>query len=209
VTGTTSNNSSRESIAAGRRWSRRTFLGASAAAGGALALAGHATRNVAAQSAAGDLQTAMLAASLEVLAVNTYQAALAAMSQHQYALDQWNSVITGAGYPAVNTPPADLNATVQQMFGQVSDLTGAAKLALLLEQVAADTYFVAIPTLASTAAISLAGNFEIIDRQHQSILLFVLGQYPVPQTFVQGDHAYQGTVSSGPGAYQGPAAGGP
>jgi hypothetical protein len=76
----------------------------------------------------GDLEVAALAAGLEVLAVNTYQAALDAatagklgevppavaefvtvsMGQHQAALDAWNEVLTGAGEPAVDTPPADL-----------------------------------------------------------------------------------------------------
>jgi hypothetical protein len=165
-------------------------------------------------SAASDLQTAMVAASLEVLAVGTYKAALdaatagklgtvppavatyvqTAMSEHQFALDSWNGVITGAGNAPVSAPPADLNATVQQMFGKVTDVTGAAELALLLEQVAADTYFVVGPTLTNDDAITLAGNLQIIDQQHQAILLYVLGRYPVPDVFQKGAKAYTGSA---------------
>lgn len=204
-----------------KRSSRRTFLAAAGVAGAGLAFAGNVRRSVAAPSASGDIQAAMLAASLEVLAVNTYKAALAAamagklgtvppavanyvqtaISQHQFALDQWNMVLTGAGRSAVGSPPSDLNATVQQMFGQVTDVVGAAKLALLLEQTAADTYYVTVPNLLSKDAINLAGNLEIIDQQHAAILLFVLGQYPVPQTFVTGDKAYGGRA---PSSVQGP-----
>lgn len=192
------------------RWTRRRFLAAGGATGAGLVLVGGASSGVVkAQSAAGDLAAARLAASLEVLAVATYRAALGAandgklgpvppavatfiqtaQAQHQFALEQWNAVITGAGSPAVNAPPADLNATVQQAFGQVTDVRGAAELALLLEQTAADTYLVAIPALASPAAIDLAGNLQIIDQQHASILLYVLGRYPVPDTFQTGAKA--------------------
>ncbi|HVA23455.1 MAG TPA: ferritin-like domain-containing protein [Chloroflexota bacterium] len=190
--------------------SRRTFLVATSAAGAGVALASTVGISFAAPSASGDLATAMVAASLEVLAVGTYKAALAAagagklgavppavatfvqtaMSQHQFALDKWNGVITGAGSPAVSAPPSDLNATVQQAFGQVTDVVGAAKLALLLEQTAADTYMKAIPTLLSADAITLAGNLQIIDQQHSAVLLFVLGQYPVPDVFETGLKAY-------------------
>jgi len=207
-----------------KRWQRRTFLAATGATGAGLALAATAGTSIAAPSPQGDLQTAMLAASLEVLAVATYAAALdaatagklgavppavatyaqTAMSQHQFALDSWNAVITGAGSAAVTTPPADLNATVQQMFGQITDIGGVVELALLLEQVAADTYFVAGPTLLSTDAISLAGNLQIIDQQHQAVLLFVLGRYPVPDVFQKGALAYTGSPSSRPTVVQQP-----
>lgn len=201
------------------RWSRRGFLAAAGAVGASVAVASTETTNVAAQSgAAGDLATARVAASLEVLAVAAYKATLdaatggklgavppavatyvqTAMSHHQFALDQWNTVITAAGSPAVNAPPSDLNATVQRAFGQVTDVKGAAELALLLEQTAADTYFKAIPTLASPAAIDLAGNLQIIDQQHASILLFVLGRYPVPDTFQSGAKAYAPPAAAAP-----------
>lgn len=157
----------------------------------------------------GDLEVAAAAAGLEVLAVNTYQAALDAatanklgavppavaefvttsMSHHQAALDAWNEVLTGAGKPAVDKPPADLEKTVNEAFGKVTDVGGAAELALLLEQTAAATYQKAIPSLESKEAIELAGSIQVVDAQHAAILLFVLGQYPVPDTFASTEMA--------------------
>ena len=153
--------------------------------------------------AAGDLKIGAFAASLEVLAVNTYGAALkaaqakklgavppavatfvqTAMSHHQAHLDAWNKVLTDAGKPKVTQPPAALAKTVNTAFAKVKDVGGAAKLALMLEEIASDTYLAVIPKLSTKPAIELAGSIFPIDRQHVSILLFALGKYPVPETF--------------------------
>lgn len=150
-----------------------------------------------------DLPAANLAASLEVLAVNTYTSALeaatagdlgevppavaefvgTALEHHQAALDAWNAVLDGAGEPAVTEPPADLAAAVAEQFGAVTDVAGAAELALSLEQTASDTYLDAISTLYTPAALELAGSIQVTAMQRSSILLFVLGQYRVPDTF--------------------------
>ena len=160
--------------------------------------------------AGGDAAVAALAASLEVLAVNTYTAALdaatggalgdvppavaefvtTAQGQHQAHLDAWNEVLTAAGQDAVDAPPADLEQTVNDMFASVTDVAGAARLALLLEDTAAATYLAAIPTLQSTDAIQLAGSICCIDRQHAAVLRFVLGEYPVPEIFGRVEMAY-------------------
>ena len=165
-----------------------------------------------AAGASGDAKVAALAASLEVLAVSTYTSALAAakanklgtvpaavasfattaMSNHQAALDKWNGVLTSAGAQAVSQPPAALAATVNQMFAQVTDVTGVAKLALLLEQTASDTYLSAIPTLKSKDAITLAGQLQVVDQEHAAVLHFVLGEYPVPDVFQTTDKAFSG-----------------
>jgi hypothetical protein len=154
---------------------------------------------------AADLKTGAFAASLEVLAVNTYGAALdaagagklgevppavaefvtTARAHHQAALDAWNEVLTGAGEDAVDAPPADLEATVNGEFAKVTDVIGAAKLALMLEQIAAATYLEAIPTLETEGAIALAASIQPIDMQHAAVLLFVLGEYPVPDNFAK------------------------
>ncbi len=150
-----------------------------------------------------DLKTAAFAASLEVLAVQTYKAALdaatanklgpvpaagatfvqTAMSQHQAALDKWNSVLAGANKPAVTEPDAALKSTVDGEFAKVKDFGGAAKLALQLEEIAGATYLSAISSLKDKDAITLAGSINVIDMQHQAILNYVLGNYPVPDTF--------------------------
>jgi len=165
-----------------------------------------------------DLAIGVVAASLEKLAVDTYGAALqaatsgalgevppavaefvtTAQAQHQAALDAWNGVLTGAGQPAVSAPPAELAASVNGQFAMVTDVTGAAQLALMLEQVAADTYLGAIGTLESPEAINLAGSIFPIVRQHISILLFALGMYPVPEVFATADMAFAGGELAAP-----------
>ena len=159
--------------------------------------------------AATDGKIATLAAGLEVLAVNTYGAALdaagsgalgtvppavaefvtVAMAHHQEHLDKWNEVLAAAGAPEVTEPNADLDPVVAAEFAKVTDVVGAAKLALMLEQIAAATYQSALPVLTSKDAILLAGSIQIIDFQHAAILNFVLGNYPVPDTFGKLDQA--------------------
>lgn len=156
------------------------------------------------QDGGDDVATAKLAASLEVLAVNTYGAALGAdldyppavaefattvQSHHQAALDSWNQLLTSLGEQTVSEPPADLEATVNEQFAQVTDVPGVARLALMLEQIAADTYFAAIPSIGNAEALELAATIQPIDMQHAAILHYVLGEYPVPQTFADADDA--------------------
>jgi hypothetical protein len=156
-----------------------------------------------------DVKVANLAAGLEVLAVGTYKAALdaatagklgavppavaefvtTAMKQHQMQLDAWNKVITGAGGTAVIAPNATLKPTVDGEFAKVTDITGAAKLALQLEEIAAATYNHAQSVLTDKDAIKLAGSIQIIDAQHAAILHFVLGEYPVQDVFAKVDLA--------------------
>ncbi len=165
---------------------------------------------------AGDLAIGAVAAGLELVAVNTYGAALAAagagtlgevppavaefattvQGHHQAALDAWNAVLTASGQPAVTAPPAGLEATVNEMFASVPDVVGAAELALMLEEIAAATYLDAIGKLESDAAIALAGSIQPIDRQHIAVLLFVLGRYPVPDTFATADMALAGEAAA-------------
>lgn len=158
---------------------------------------------------ANDAKIAMLAAGLEVLAVGTYKAALdaagagkigtvppavatfatTARDQHQKQLDAWNAVLTKAGAKPVEVPNATLKPTVDAEFAKVTDVTGVARLALKLEQIAAATYLSAIPLISDKGAIELAGSIQIIDMQHAAILLYVLGEYPVPDIFAKTDLA--------------------
>lgn len=157
-----------------------------------------------------DADIAKVAASLEVLAVNTYKAGLdaatagklgavppavatfakTAMANHQSALDGWNGVLTSAGASAVSTPPSDLKTKVDEAFAKVTDVTGLAELALLLEQTAADTYLAAVPKLKDKDAITTAGRLQTIDQEHAAVLLFVLGKYPVPDVFQKTTNGY-------------------
>lgn len=170
---------------------------------------GGSSTTTGAGGASGDAATVAFAASLEVLAVSTYGAALnaamtgklgavppagatfvqTAMGQHQAQLTKLNQVLSAAGQPAVTTPDAKLKATVDQQFAQVTDFAGAAKLARTLEETAAATYLKAIPTLQAKDARALAGSIQIIDAQHVAILNYVLGEYPVPDVFAKTDLA--------------------
>lgn len=170
---------------------------------------GNATSTTAGGGAGGDIAAAQAAAGLEVLAVGTYKAALdaatagklgpvppavgefvtVAMAQHQAALDAWNSVLTSAGEAEVTEPNATLKPVVDGKFAKVKDIAGAATLALELETIAAHTYLKALPALESKDAIKLAGSIQVVDQQHQAILLFALGQYPVPEVFQKTDQA--------------------
>lgn len=153
--------------------------------------------------AATDTAIATFAAGLELLAANTYTAALSAatsgalgavppavaefatkvQAHHQAASDSLAQAAGGI------TPkiPADLQSAVDAGFAKVKDVPGLATFALTFEGQAAATYLEVIPKLSSKAAIDLAGSILPITRQHEAILHFVLGQYPVPDTFATTD----------------------
>jgi len=202
---------------------RRLLVGGTVAAGVALVAAAcgdddkssttdttaDGTTATTAAGASGDLTVAEVAAGLEVLAVQTYEAALAAaqgnklgtvppavatyvttaLAHHKEHRDFWNKVLKGAGKPEVTAPNSKLKPTVDAEFAKVKDAAGAAKLALTLEDIAAQTYLKAIPTLKGKDAVRKAAEIQVVDQQHQSILLYALGEYPVPVTFQKTDKA--------------------
>jgi len=156
----------------------------------------------------GDLDTAELAAGLEVLAVGTYAAALAAANagklgpvppaganfvqvaqgQHQAYLDALNGLLQQGGRTAVTEPNAALKRTVDQRFGEVTDFVGAAELARDLEEISSATYLAAIPTLTNATA-QTAGSILCVGQQRVATLNYVLGDYPVPEVFASTDKA--------------------
>jgi hypothetical protein len=192
---------------------RGFLIGAGAVAGGALLAAcssgsSTATATTAAGASTtgkltGDLAVAALAASLENLAVAAYGDVLAAAAanklgtvppavatfvttvkaQHTQHAQAWNSAIVASGHKAITGPDQALVPTVNQTFAQVTDVTGAAKLALTLENVAAQTYQTAIAAVKATSSIKVAASIQPVEMQHAAILYFVLGQYPVPNAF--------------------------
>ena len=54
------------------------------------------------------------------------------------------------------------------------------------------TLLSAIPLLTSPDSIAAAGSILCIDRQHAAVLRFVLGEYPIPETFGSTEMAYSG-----------------
>lgn len=158
----------------------------------------------------GDLAVVALAASLENLAVQTYGAGISAatagklgtvppavvtfaqtvMKQHSDHAAAWNAVLSGAGKSPVTGIDKTVNdAVVTPAFAKVKDAGGLAKLALVLENAAAATYLEAISVVEAPAGIKTAATIEPVELQHAAILNFVLGNYPVPDTFTKMDGA--------------------
>jgi hypothetical protein len=209
--------------------SRRAFLlGGGALLGGAALVASGATGITAAaartrasagvptlaplkkvQKLTGDLAVVALAASLENLAVATYQAgidaatagklgtvppavvtfATTAQSHHKQHAAAWNAVLTSSKKSAVSGVDLTVKKDVDAAFTQVSDVPGLAKLALTLENGAAATYLTAINVVKVPAGIKTAATIQPVEMQHAAILNFLLGQYPVPDSFSKTDGA--------------------
>jgi hypothetical protein len=181
--------------------------------GGGLAAAttrgGRMPAAASAQKLSGDLAVVALAASLENLAVGTYQAGIdaatkgklgdvppavvtfaqTAQQQHRDHAAAWNAVLTGAGKKAVAGVDTTVKKSVDQAFAKVTDVPGLAKLALDLEDVAAATYIAAIDVVKNPAGIKTAATIQPVELQHAAILHFVLGEYPVPDAFAKSTGA--------------------
>ncbi|MEY2450022.1 MAG: hypothetical protein QOH79_3498 [Acidimicrobiaceae bacterium] len=210
----------------GRGTTRRGFLfGAAGVTAGALLVAACgsdksdtgssgaavATGSSSGNKLTGDLGIAALAASLENLAVQTYQAGLDAATmgklgpvppavamfattvqqQHKDHAAAWNAILTGGGQPAVTGVDKTVqDAVVTPGFANVHNVVDLAKFALGLEDVAAATYLNGIQNAIQDAgAIKVAGSIQPIEMQHSAILHLVLGDYPVPDTFAKVDGA--------------------
>ncbi|MGB9376567.1 MAG: ferritin-like domain-containing protein [Mycobacteriales bacterium] len=199
--------------------SRRTFLMGSGVALGGLALAACSnTKSSGSAGAASPSATATAGkdnaalatnASLENLAVFAYDSALKAapsgkfgkvpaavagfatnaMKQHAEHAQAFNAALTNAGGKAFTAPNPALAATVTAEFGKLKDVAGLAKLALLLENTAGQTYTKQMGTLSSPEALAAVATIAPVEQQHAAILSFVLGMYPVPETFVKLDLA--------------------
>ena len=168
-----------------------------------------------------DVKVAALAASLENLAVATYGSALSAatagklgtvpsavatfvetaMAQHKDHAAAWNAMIVGAGYRKITAPNADFAKIVNKAFATVTDVPGVAKLALTLEEAAAATYLEAVGVVTGRQAIETAATIHPVEMQHAAILNFVLGKYPVPNSFATLTGA--ATLSQGPAVAKG------
>ena len=150
------------------------------------------------------------AAALENLAVATYGAALdaaqagklgevppaigefvtVARDQHQDHASAWNAILGKAGKKKVTGVDLTVkNSVVDPAFAAASDVGGAANLALELENSAAATYLAAIGAVKSKGGIKTAATIQPVEMQHAAILLFALGEYPVPNSFATTDGA--------------------
>lgn len=210
--------------------SRRSFLIGGGAAAGSLILAActsskksSSTTTTTSGAAAGpdtgvantltgDLAVAALAASLENLAVQTYQNgldaatagklgaippaiatfAITAKDQHNAHAAAWNSILTSNSKAPVSGVDTTVKAAVVTPgFAKVKTAVDLAKFALGLEQVAAATYLNGIQNvLQAASAIAIAASIQPVEMQHVAILNLVLGKasgsdYPIPDSFSQ------------------------
>jgi hypothetical protein len=215
----------RERSIARMRTTRRTFLRgglatAGLAGGGAILAACGSSPNASSavnattssSSTAGgspDLAVARLAASLEVLAVHTYQTVLDAASrgalgavppaiatfvttakmQHSDHANAWNSALVGAGQQPQTAPDPHYTRIVQQALPGVKTVVDAARLALTVETVAVETYSAGSALVTDRKNRQVALSIAPVEAQHVAILHYVLGQYPVPDSFVKTDMA--------------------
>ena len=155
-----------------------------------------------------DVEALKLNASLENLAVFAYGAALdaapkgkfgktvppavaefamQAKSQHAEHAEAFNAALQNAGAQAYTEPTPGLAPTVTEMFEKVDSVPKLAMLALTLENTAAATYVQQMNQLTSAAALSAVATIAPVERQHAAILYYVLGEYPIPDTFVKLD----------------------
>ncbi|GAA3001475.1 ferritin-like domain-containing protein [Actinokineospora diospyrosa] len=157
----------------------------------------------------GDLKVVALAAALENLAVTAYTGALdaagkgtlgtvppaigvfvqTAMKQHQDHAAAWNAVLSKAGKPTISDAPLSITADQVKALGAAKSVPDVAKLALDLENAAAQTYTFAAANVTDTGGIMTAATIQPVEAMHAAILNFVLGQYPVPDAFIGVDKA--------------------
>ncbi len=152
----------------------------------------------------GDLKVVALATALENLAVTAYSKALqkgnagqlgtvppavvtfmqTAMKQHTDHAQAWNAVLSKAGKPTINDAPLSITQDQVNMINAATSVPDVAKLALNLENVAAQTYTFATANVTDAGGIMTAATIQPVETMHAAILNFILGQYPIPESFI-------------------------
>lgn len=193
--------------------SRRTFflgaagaltLGAAAACGGGDSGSASGSTAAGEELYPGDLKVVALAAALENLAVTAYNGALkmagagrlgvvppavaefvtVAVSQHADHSQAWNAVLSQAGKPMITDAPLTITADQVAKLNAATSVPAVAQVALDLENAAAETYTFATAHVSGAGGIMTAATIQPVEAMHAAILSFVLGQYPVPVTFI-------------------------
>ena len=159
----------------------------------------------------GDLKVVALAAALENLAVAGYGLALSnagkgvygkvpaaigefvtvAQKQHTDHAAAWNSVLKGAGVPQVTGTPLTIASGAVSALKSAKTIGDVAKVALGLENAAAQTYVFAAANVSDPGGIATAASIAPVEAMHAAILSFVLGQYPVPNSDIGISSAVQ------------------
>jgi hypothetical protein len=166
---------------------------------------------------ASDLKIVGLAAALEVLAIDTYgylltQAgkgkygtvpgaigtfAVTAKAQHVDHLGAWNSVLTTNGKAKVATPQLTVAAAQIKALESHTTLTQVTEQALALENIAAETYLGAEQAVVNPGGYKIAATIAPVEAMHAAILNYVLGNYPVPNSFIGGSLALPPSAFTG------------
>ena len=156
-----------------------------------------------------DLRIAALAASLENLTASAYQTAIdagpsprvggapdavmrvlqASKRHHEEHAASWNSILTSAGRTRVTDPDQVLKPQIDQAFNQVNSLGTLLRFVLNLENIAAATYLSAIGAIENNQVLKTAASIQPVEMQHAAVLQFMVGGYPVPDTFARTDGA--------------------
>lgn len=179
-----------QEVAGGPRRSRGGWL--AGLAGGAMLLgAGRAAAATASPTPNNnDIMALQTAASIENLAVSVYTTAAGlpfikdgnatvlafitkTTDQHKQHAQAFNSALTSAGAKVQNEADPKYAAVVQQALPTIKTPSDVVKLALSLEEVAAQTYTKYV-TLASNSSLrTLFGSVAPVEAQHQTVLLSV------------------------------------
>jgi hypothetical protein len=136
-----------------------------------------------------DVQILQTAASIEALAVATYQTALTlpfiggssangvvkafaqtTMSQHQQHQQAFNAAVTKLGGKPQNSPDPVLLQVVDQAKPGLTGPAAVVALALELEQGAAETYVVDVAALTDKNARAVTASIMGVEAQHAAIL---------------------------------------
>ncbi|WP_244179092.1 ferritin-like domain-containing protein [Streptomyces rubellomurinus] len=173
----------------GRRWWQRG--GALAGVAGMAALLGGSRAFAASASAsADDIMALQTAASIENLAISVYQTAatlpfikdgnktVAAFiakttTQHQAHAQAFNSAATQAGGQAQNSPDPKYKAVVDQALPTIKTPADVVKLAITLEDVAAQTYTKNVSQVSNADLRKLFASVAPVEAQHRATLLAV------------------------------------
>ncbi|WP_405577816.1 ferritin-like domain-containing protein [Streptomyces sp. NBC_01190] len=169
-----------------RRWWRRGGVMAGAVGAGALLTSGRA----AAATTNNDIMALQTAASIENLAVSVYRTAAGlsfikngnktvatfiskTMAQHQAHGLAFNAAATQAGGKAQHAPDPKYAAVVKQALPSIKTPADVVKLALTLEDVAAQTYTKNVSQVSSSTLRRLFGSVAPVEAQHRATLLTV------------------------------------
>ncbi len=171
-------------VAAKRRWSPLAMVAGLVGAGTVL---GAGTASAANST---DIMALQTAASIENLAVSVYTTAaglpfiktgnkvVAAFiakttMQHAAHAQAFNAAVTQAGGKAQNSPNPKYAAVVKAALPSIKSPADVVKLAITLEDVAAQTYTKNVSDVSDPALRKLFGSVAPVEAQHRSVLLAV------------------------------------